>query len=152
MISVVTSLQLTTDPIKACFESYHQLINHIEQCHPLNQEGGRQDIKSRSLYDDDGIKTSKDRTGSMNKTTEAHSQAPTQSQVNTSNIQSPTPPIENEAVNYNYDESALRNSVQNRLIYPTRNERYDILTFFANTRDEIANYLRSHACQLGGIK
>ena len=34
----------------------------------------------------------------MNKTTEAHSQAPTQSQENTSNIQSPTLPMENEAV------------------------------------------------------
>ena len=76
------------------FDSYHQLVNHIEQCHPLNQEGDRQDIESRSLYDDDGIKTSIDRTGSMNKTTEAHSQAPMQSLENTSNIQLPTPPVE----------------------------------------------------------
>ena len=52
----------------------------------------------------------------------------------------------------NADESAFQNNVQNRTIYPRQNERYDVLTFFANIRDDILTFLRSRTREMGGIK
>ena len=115
------------------FANYQELIKHIERYHPLNQEGGRQKRKSRTLYndDDDDRKTSNDR------------QEPNDFHTQPQTIVAPHP---------NEVESALRNTVENRYIYPRRNERYDMLTFFSNTRAEIMNYLRSRVNELGGIK
>ena len=93
------------------FANYQELIKHIERYHPLNQEGGRQKRKSRTLYndDDDDRKTSNDR------------QEPNDFHTQPQTIVAPHP---------NEVESALRNTVENRYIYPRRNERYDMLTFF----------------------
>ena len=120
------------------FESYQQLVNHIEQHHPLNQEGGRQETTSKSLYDD------KTTSAVVNK---AHSQSAMQPQAG-----SPTQSPENHIIHPNDSESALRSAVENRHIYPRQNERYDMLTFLANIREEIVNYIRSRVSQLGGIK
>jgi len=50
------------------------------------------------------------------------------------------------------DDSALRRNVQNRYIFPKQNERYDVLTFFANIRQEVMSFLRSQLHHLSGIK
>ena len=113
------------------FETYEQLVNHIEQYHPLNQTGGRQETKSKQLYEDEW-----DNPGDNN-----------QSGV----LKNGT--IKENSNLYQHDaESALRNAVENRYIHPRLNERYDFLPFLANSRDEIINYLRTRARQLGGIK
>ncbi|XP_052779407.1 uncharacterized protein LOC128216784 [Mya arenaria] len=55
-------------------------------------------------------------------------------------------------LNQQNEESALRNGVINRYLQPRGNERYDVLTFFANNRDRVMAYLQSRARALGGIK
>lgn len=50
------------------------------------------------------------------------------------------------------DESALNNAVLNRNIYPRGSERYDVITFFVNIREEVRSFLQSRVRSLGGIK
>ena len=50
------------------------------------------------------------------------------------------------------EESALGNGVVNRYMYPRRNERYDMMIFFSNTRHRVLDYLQARARRLGGVK
>ncbi|MES9881403.1 MAG: C2H2-type zinc finger protein [Sedimenticola sp.] len=49
-------------------------------------------------------------------------------------------------------ESALTNGVQNRIIYPENEGKYDLLAFFANVRSQIRDILQSRVRDTGGIK
>ena len=50
------------------------------------------------------------------------------------------------------DESALNNAVLNRNIHPRGSERYDLLTFFGNIREQVRSFLQSRVNSVRGIK
>jgi hypothetical protein len=49
----------------------------------------------------------------------------------------------------NQQQSALQNTIQDSIILPRNNEQYDMLTFFANTQNEIKDFLFSRLIQHG---
>ena len=123
------------------FDNYGRLINHIEQNHPLNQQGGRQATVPPRLN------TGERRLANLSSENNAHNaSAPTDKIGNNGGEeQQPIePPIE--------EDTALANGVVNRYIHPRRSERYDMMTFFSNIRDRVFNFIQSRARKLGGVK
>ncbi|KAL4225307.1 hypothetical protein ACF0H5_015996 [Mactra antiquata] len=108
------------------FDTYPDLFQHVSTKHPLNsiQNGGGKPLTEKSL-------------NSMNSST------PIQSTNNVNSEHGMSSPHREE------QQTALQNNVQDRTIFPRNNEKYDMLTFFANTRDEITNFLMSRVRQHG---
>lgn len=103
---------------KEKFNDYSSLFRHVTEHHPLNQQGS-------------GVASSPKHLDTQN----VPGPAPTQ-----------TTAVEIPDQQLSTDETALNNSVRNKNIYPTAEERYDVLTFFANSR------VRVLARRLAGIK
>jgi hypothetical protein len=105
------------------FQNYQDLIQHVEHAHPLSQHGGRRVTNPRQL-----------------------------NEINVDDVNINQRQAKTHSDHTHNDESALRNGVQNRYISPRQNERYDVLVFFGNIRDDIMTFLRSRVRQMGGIK
>jgi len=109
------------------FLDYDSLFQHVTINHPLPQHGGRMSPAS-SVLNDEG-------------------ESIQNLQKNDNDVIEKETKIENQN-----DTSALGTSVKNRYIRPTGHERYDLLTFFGNIKDEIIKFLLERVQQLKGIK
>ena len=69
-------------------------------------------------------------------------------EVNISNLEKNKP---SEEKRVSQDENALNDAVVNRTIYPEYDEIYDLLLFFANSREPIGQFLRTQL-EKHGIK
>ncbi|XP_053380071.1 uncharacterized protein LOC128548718, partial [Mercenaria mercenaria] len=151
------------------FGEYSALFAHVMENHPLNQSGGRDRGIEKSLIDTASPQSeSKSAAENQNKNqsenaspqSESKSTAETQNtnqSENDENIELSNENKDNQDslnTDNERDESALQNSVQNRIILPRSGggERYDLLTFFANVRSRILTYLQSRIRSMGGIK
>ncbi|WAR17254.1 BLMP1-like protein [Mya arenaria] len=150
------------------FLNYEQLFQHVIKNHPLQeQRGGRRASKHRSVDvneiphhsivnnrtafapDTVGSSLVNGYTDMLDSTNDLNQSQQNDDPPDLDNNESSD---EDEPVNNQVDESALGNRVINRLIHPIGNERYDLLTFFGNRRDQVRSFLHSRARQLRGIK
>ena len=100
------------------FHDYTDLINHVEQNHPLNQKGGR--MKNRSNTSNENIANA---INEDNQKDEAVIKENNSSHMQDSeNVPLPT----DQELHQLEDETALRNGVINRNIIPRYNERFDV--------------------------
>ena len=123
------------------FTDYTKLIEHISLQYPLprNQIGGQQTspLLSETLKKNRSV-TSRQR----DTISESNSSKPvTQSATKTNDTTSQR--------HITSRQSALKGSAQNEVIYPRNEEVYDLLLFFANTRSQIKDYLKSRLQQHG---
>ena len=66
-----------------------------------------------------------------------------------------SPNTVNETVqeeNGSSSDTALNNTVQNHYIHPKAFEKYDVLVFLANIKNQLRKYLLSRSKHTGGIK
>ncbi|XP_052765064.1 uncharacterized protein LOC128206548 [Mya arenaria] len=150
------------------FLNYEQLFQHVIKNHPLQeQRGGRRASKHRLVDvneiprhsivnnrtafapDTVGSSLANGYTDMLDSTNDLNQSQQNDDPPDLDNNESSD---EDEPVNNQVDESALGNRVINRLIHPIGNERYDLLTFFGNRRDQVRSFLHSRARQLRGIK
>lgn len=110
------------------FGEYSALFSHVEANHPLSQTGGRQafSANSREL-------SINNHTPTLNESDDAS----VKDTVDTNDI---------------IEESALRDGVQKRTVYPKGNEKFDMLVFLAKWKSEIRNYLVSKLKRSRSIK
>ncbi|KAL4225235.1 hypothetical protein ACF0H5_015924 [Mactra antiquata] len=112
------------------YNTYQQLFQHVTTNHPLTsmQKGGGKPLTQRTPNVDNLSNTVNDGitpgTSSMDNM---------QQEVLDSH--------------HNNQQGALQNTIQDRTILPRNNEQYDMLTFFANTRNEITYYLIDSLCE-----
>lgn len=130
------------------FQDYSELFHHINENHPLNQQGGR-----RATTPAGSIRESlpNQREKEIFDTTKDTSTLPASDTTeNADDNQSQNDNRENSREVA--DESALANGVHTRYVQPRQSERYDVLTFFGNVRDQVRTFLQSRVNALGGIK
>ena len=120
------------------FQDYNQLFQHVMENHPLNQEGGRRATTPKSLNTTEQNQNTGQKEGN-----EWNDDNKNQQQEEQQGVQ---------ASHETADESALNNAVLNRSIHPRGSERYDVLTFFGNIREQVRSFLQSRANSVGGIK
>lgn len=114
------------------FPDYENLFQHVNENHPLNQEGGRLETAPHTQHTDEPLPN---RIGNVFDGDDVEEQNKTHDNSH--------PPS---------NESAIENGVVNRNIYPRSGEQYDVLTLFGNIRDQIRTFLRSRVQALRGIK
>lgn len=110
------------------FDTYPDLFQHVSKKHPLNsiQNGGRKPLADKSqkqLQDDIIVPEARNEN--------AHQQQRQQPQ------------------HHHQQQGALQNAVLDRTILPRNEEKYDLLTFFSNIRNEITDFLISRLKQHG---
>ena len=145
------------------FEDYDRLFAHVEQRHPLHQQGGKRartsptinaserlnNITENQLEDGsaDNVKNTAD--AMIANDAAANNSVAADTTSTEATLRGDIHENEQAAPQ---DESALGNRLVNRYILPRRSERYEMLIFFSNVRDRLRNYLQSRARELGGIE
>ncbi|KAL4231499.1 hypothetical protein ACF0H5_009077 [Mactra antiquata] len=119
------------------FQEYSDLFQHVVANHPLNQQGSggsRAPLPNERQKNDAQMRDS-----GQNKSKQIDS------------IQQRS--AENLSTSHQHtDESALNNGVLNRSVLPNSSERYDVLTFFGNIREQVRSFLEARVSSMGGIK
>lgn len=100
-------------------------FQHVSRSHPLNstQTGGRAPLSEKTLND---VEVPEDE--SVNLASNSKHQDTQQS-------------ASQNMPHQQAQQNALQNAVQNRIFFPRNEEKYDLLTFIANMRDEITDFL-----------
>lgn len=113
------------------FTDYKKLFAHVSSQHPLGniQTGGAQTTNSISAKRKSPAQHSK-ALGINNNAKNGQRTVGVSSEKRKQSI----------AVS---EENALNGAVKNRIIYPQKEELYDLLLLFANRREEIENFVRS---------
>ena len=122
---------------RQAFEQYRDLFDHVQQNHPLVQSGGR-DVSTQNL----------NKTLSPGSTRKSDVQSANVVEVNENSNRMRNNQQENESSN----DSALNKAVENHYIYPKVGEKYDLLVFLANVKDQVKKYLLSRSRASRGIK
>ena len=110
--------------------SYDKLIKHVEDNHPIikNQTGGRLPHDENTSTDRYETKQQKKKTKNIDKD-ESVKDARKEIEVS--------------------QESALNDGVKNRIIFPENEDVYDLLSFCANSREAIRDFLQSQLKEHG---
>lgn len=130
------------------FTNYEELFEHVTQNHPLNQQGGRQATTPRTLRDNEIVPTdSRNDNGTLPMDTVNGIDVDDNKSVRTDNTTD-----DNTEQHQHTDESIFNGAMLNRYLQPRGSERYDMLTFLGNVRDQVRLFLEDRTRQLKGIK